>query len=293
MDRLANILAFVTVVETGSFTDSASRLRLATSVVSKRIKDLEEYLGTTLLLRTTRRLELTPAGHAYAGHARKMLDELAEVEENLRHRNENPVGDIRLAAPASFGNQFLGDPLASFLEKYPDVTVTLTVNDRAAEEFDLAIRIGAGSVPEEDGLVTQKLAQSRRVVVAAKEYLERQGRPKIPEDLARHNCLRHSGVADGKSWLFRQNGNLFRQHVGGRFAADSGALLCEAAVRGCGIAALPTYLAGRRIVSGELEILLEDFEPEPEDIFVVYKPGHRLRATTQKLVEHLAAYLAG
>src|SRR3954470_1382543 len=142
MDRLANMIAFVTVAETGSFAEAASRLHIANSVVSKRIKDLEAYLGTLLLQRTTRHINLTEAGYAYVEHARKFLDELAEVEENLRYRNENPVGDIKISAPLSFGNKFLGPAIADFLEKYPDVTVKLIINDRtvdiAAEGFDLA-----------------------------------------------------------------------------------------------------------------------------------------------------------
>ncbi|MBI3441857.1 MAG: LysR family transcriptional regulator, partial [Proteobacteria bacterium] len=141
MDRLANMITLVTVAETGSFVETANRLNLANSVISKRIKDLEDYLGTRLLQRTTRHLNLTEAGYVYVEHARKFLDELAEVEENLRYANENPVGDIKISAPLSFGNKFLGPAVSSFLDKYPDVTVRLIVNDRivdiAEEGFDL------------------------------------------------------------------------------------------------------------------------------------------------------------
>ncbi len=299
MDRLANMLAFVTVAETGSFSDAASRLSLANSVVSKRIKDLEDYLGAVLIQRTTRAFALTDAGHAYAAHARKLIDDLAEVEEHLRHRNENPVGDIKISAPQSFGNKFLGPALASFLSQYPDVTVTLNVHDRtvdlAREEFDLAICIGAGSAPYigAGGMVVRQLAQSRRVVVASNDYLSRHGRPQTPADLARHDCLRDSGLYDGASWLFRTDGKERHQRVGGRFVTDSSALLCEAALRGAGIAALPTYLVGEYVVNGVLEILLEDFEPDPAAIHVVYPYSRRLRAKTRKLADHFVAHFAG
>lgn len=287
------MIAFVTVAETGSFAETASRLNLANSVISKRIKDLEDYLGTQLLERTTRHLNLTEAGYIYVEHARKFIDELAEVEENLRFSNENPVGDIKISAPLSFGNKFLGPAISSFLEKYPDVTVRLFVNDRivdlAEERFDLAIRIG----PQKDSsLIARKLAQSRRVVVASPAYLKQYGRPEKPEDLARHNCLSYTGVAEGKSWPFKKDGKEFWQHVGGRFMSDSGSLLCEAAVHGCGIALLPSFIVGPHIVSGELEILLEDVEDDPLLIQAVYQHKRHLSAKTRKLIDHLAEYFA-
>ena len=294
MDRLANMIAFVTVAETGSFAKTASRLRIANSVVSKRIKDLEAYLGTQLLRRTTRRIALTEAGYAYADHAKKFLDNLAEVEENIRFRNENPVGEIKITAPSGFGNKFLGPALAGFLETYPDVTVTLSLDDRkvdlAAEGFDLAIRIGA---VEEPGLIVKKLAQSRRIVVASPAYLQQYGRPAAPEDLARHNCMRASDADDGKNWQFQKDGREMKQRVNGRFTADSGILLCEAAVRGCGIALLPTFIAGAHVVNGELVPLLEDFESPPLAVQAVYPERRFLGAKTRKLIDHLAATFSG
>jgi DNA-binding transcriptional LysR family regulator len=288
------MIAFVTVAETGSFAETANRLNLANSVISKRIKDLEDYLGTRLLQRTTRALNLTEAGYVYVEHARKFLDELAEVEENLRYSNDHPVGEIKISAPLSFGNKFLGPAVSSFLDKYPDVTVRLIVNDRtvdiAEEGFDLAIRIGPLDNPN---LIARKLAQSRRVAVASPDYLRRHGRPETPQDLARHNCLSYSGLGEGRSWPFRKDGREFWQPVGGRFIADSGTLLCEAAVSGCGIATLPTFIVGPHIVNGGLEILLEDFEQEPLAIQAVYQHKRHLSAKTRKLIEHLAEYFKG
>ena len=227
-----------------------------------------------MLQRTTRHINLTEAGYAYVEHARKFLDELAEVEENLRYRNENPVGEIKLSAPLSFGNRFLGPAIADFLEKYPDVTVKLIVNDRtvdiAAEGFDLAIRIGT---LEDSSMITRK--------------------PSTPEDLAQHNCLSFSGLNDGRAWPFQKEGREFLQHIGGRFTADSGTLLCEAAVRGCGIALLPTFIVGEHLGTDALEPLLEDFEAPPLAIQAVYQHKRYLSAKTRKLIDHLAAYFSG
>lgn len=285
------MIAFVTVAETGSFAETAERLHVANSVISKRIKDLEDHLGTRLLRRTTRHVSLTEEGYIYMERARRILDELAEVEENLRYQSDHPVGEVRVSAPLSFGNKFLGPAVASFLDLYPDVTVRLIVNERAADPLDdnvdLSIRIGE---VREQSLVARKLAQSRRVVVASPSYLEQHGRPQKPEDLTRHNCMSYTGVGEGRAWPFRDNGRDVWQNVGGRFTSDSGTLLCEAAVRGCGIAILPTFIVGPHVVNGELEVLLEDYEQEPMLIQAVYQHKQHLSAKTRKLIEHLVAY---
>ncbi len=287
------MIAFVTVAETGSFAETAARLHVANSVISKRIKDLEDHLGTRLLRRTTRHVSLTEEGYIYMERARRILDEIAEVEENLRYQSDHPVGEVRVSAPLSFGNKFLGPAIALFLEAWPDVTVRLIVNERAADPLDdnvdLSIRIGP---VREQSLVARKLAQSRLVVVASPDYLAQHGRPQKPADLARHNCMSYIGIGDAKAWPFRENGREVWQNVGGKFTTDSGTLLCEAAVRGCGIALLPTFIAGQHVVNGELEVLLEDYEQEPMLIQAVYQHKQHLSAKTRKLIEHLVAYFA-
>lgn len=293
MDRLANILAFVTVAETNSFAETARRLNIANSVVSKRIKDLEGYLGTRLLQRTTRHVALTDAGYQYFDHARRIIHELAEVEENLRYQNENPVGDVRLSAPVTFGTKFLGPAVASFLEKYPDVGVRLYLGDRAAElaeeDFDLAIRVGDIT---NTSLVARKLAESRRLTVASPAYLNKQGRPEKPQDLSQHNCMVYTGVNGGKAWGYRINGRKHLQPVAGRFSSDNGTLLLDAALRDCGITVLPSFIVGNHVNSGELEILLEDYEEDPMLIQAVYVPQRHLSARTRKFIDHLVQYFA-
>ena len=293
MDRLSNIIAFITVAETKSFADAAKRLNLANSVVSKRISDLEDYLGIRLFQRTTRRVSLTDAGVHYFDHASRLIDELAEVEEHIRFQNENPVGEVRLSAPMTFANQYLGPALSSFLEKYPDVAVRLHISDHhlefADDVTDVAIFIGK---PKATSLMTRKLAKTRRVVVASPQYLEKHGRPETPEDLKRHNCLIYSNVGDAKSWPFLIKGREVLQPVQGRFISDSGTLLCEAAINHCGITMLPTFIAGKHIVAGDLEILLEAFEDEPMDIQAVFPHKRHMSARVRKLIDHLAQYFS-
>lgn len=293
MDRLSNMIAFVTVAETGSFAETARRLNLANSVVSKRIKDLEEYLQTRLLQRTTRHVRLTDAGYIYFDHARKLVSELAEVEENLRFQNENPVGELKISAPVTFGAKFLGPAVSSFLEKYPDVAIRLFLGDRHVDMtddgFDLSIRIGP---VEATSLISRKLAKSRRVTVASPDYLQKHGRPHKPQDLTQHNCLVYSGVNDGKSWPYRIGGKKHLQPVDGRFTTDNGMLLAEAATGGCGITMLPTFIVGPHVNKGDLEIILDDFEEEPLLIHAVYVQQRHLSARLRKFIDHLVEYFA-
>jgi DNA-binding transcriptional LysR family regulator len=294
MDRLSNIIAFVTVAETGSFAETARKLNIANSVVSKRIKDLEEFLGVRLIQRSTRSLRLTDVGYQYFDQTRRMIHELAETEENIRYRNENPVGELKVSAPVSFGTEFLGPALSSYLEKYPDVTIKLHLTDLMVdlrgEGYDVAIATGDIA---DTSVIAKKLAESRRVVVASPAYLKEHGRPERPQDLGAHNCMNYTHMLNGKHWPFRVNGRRHLQLVGGRFMANNGMLLREAAVNGCGITMLPTFLVGTQVAAGDLELLLEDFEEEPLIIRAAYVQQRLLSARTRTFIDHLAKYFSG
>ena len=146
MDKLANMQAFEAVGRTGSFAEAARKLNVANSVISKRVKDLEDFLGTQLFIRTTRKVTPTETGYSYLEYTRRILDEIEEVEARIRHKMDKPIGTIRLAAPLSFGMQYLGPAVASYLEKYPDVTIKTYLSDRRVnlvdEGYDLSIRTG-------------------------------------------------------------------------------------------------------------------------------------------------------
>lgn len=289
MDKLANMQAFATVSQTGNFAEAARKLGLANSVVSKRVKDLEDFLGTQLLLRTTRKVSLTDAGHAYLDYVRKALDEMAEVEAAVRHKTQKPVGSIRLAAPLSFGRQYLGPALASYLEKYPDVSLKVYLSDKRVdlleEGFDLGITIG---VLQDSNLIARKLGDCRRVACASPQYLEKHGRPRKPVDLGSHDCLSYLNLAEGKAWPFMIGGKRSWQVVSGRFAADSGDLLYQAALAGSGITLLPTFIVGEAVQDGRLEIVLADYEESNFSIYAVYQHKRHLSTKVRMLIDHLA-----
>ena len=289
MDKLANMQAFAAVAQTGSFAEASRKLGLANSVISKRVKDLEHFLGAPLFVRTTRKVNLTETGYSYLEYVRKTLDEMEEVESQIRDKMDNPKGLIRLAAPLSFGVKFLGPALASYLEKYPGVSIKTYLSDRQVdlieEGYDLAIRVGN---LEDSSLIAKKLLSCRRVVCATPAYLDANGRPQKPEDLKDHNCLSYLGVEEGKSWPFMVNGKEYWQSVSGQFQADNGDLLHKATLRGCGVTMQPTFILGDSIQSGKLEVVLEDYEGDPLNVYAIYQHTRNLSSKVRTLIDHIS-----
>lgn len=289
MDKLANMMAFRAVGEAGSFAAAARKLNLANSVVSKRVKDLEDFLGTQLFVRTTRKVSLTETGYSYLEYVRKFTDELQEVEDRIRHHMDHPVGEIRLAAPLSFGVKYLGPAIAAYLDKYPDVKVNTYLSDRMVslidEGYDLSIRTGP---LQDSSLIAKKLTDSRRVVCASPEYLDRNGRPETPADLKNHNCLSYLNLADGKAWPYMEEGIRKWQPVSGNFLSDNGDLLHQAALSSCGITLLPTFIAGDSIQKGALEIVLEDYQETDFGLYAVYQHTRHLSTKIRTLIDHLS-----
>ena len=281
------------VSQTGSFVQAAKRLGLATSVVSKRIKDLEAHLGTLLMNRTTRKVSLTDAGYQYMEQVSRFLDDLEEMEDSLRLQTQNPVGEISMTAPLSFGVRHLGPIISSFLESHPKVSVKVSLNDKQVdlleEGIDLAIRIGKLS---DSTLISKKIFHCRRVVCASPAYFEKHGRPSHPEDLIHHNCFLYTHVSEGRSWPFLVDQKVMHQTIRGRFKSDNGDLLLQAVLAGGGIAHLPGFLVSNLLKEGKLEEVLKDYEDTDFAVYVVYQNKRHLSAKIRLLVDYLSKAFA-
>lgn len=292
MDKIANMQAFAVVGQTGSFAEAARKLNIANSVVSKRIKDLEDFLGTQLLLRTTRKVTLTDTGQSYLEYVQRFLDELEEVESGIRYKTQKPTGTIKLTAPLSFGLQTLAPALASYLAKCPDVSIKTYLSDRrvdlVGEGYDLAIRIGA---LEDSSLMAKKLSPGRRVVCASQAYFKKHGLPKTPADLKDHNCLSYINLAEGKAWPFMIGDKKIWQPVSGNLLSDNGDLLHQAALADGGITLLPTFIISESLKTQKLQIVLEDFEEKNFDIYAVYQQTKHPSIKIRSLIDHLAEAL--
>jgi DNA-binding transcriptional LysR family regulator len=291
MDPLDGIAAFVRVVDSGSFAAAARRLNISKSAISAHVQRLEERLGIRLLNRTTRRLSLTEAGAAYYRHCARILAEAEAAEQAASALQQEPRGTLRISAPDSFGWMHVAPAVPAFLKRYPDLAIDINLSlayaDLVEEGLDLAIRIGT---LEDSALVVRKLASSRRVICAAPAYLEQNGTPGHPDDLAAHNCLCTSLKAWGDQWRLAGKRGEARVNVSGSFRTNNAEMLRAAALDGVGIAALPTWAVAEELRSGRLRRVLVDWKGPVSTIYAVY-PGNRLMSMkVRAFVSHLTRH---
>lgn len=281
------ILAFVAIVESGSISEAARRLRLSKSVVSDRLAELEKTLGGALLHRTTRKLTLTEDGTSFLDRARRIIREIEDATADMSERRGSLVGPVRIAAPVTFGRMHLGPALYPFLSLHPDIELTLDIDDRRVDAFsagyDAIIRHG----PIVDSrLIAWKLAPSRRMLVASSDYLTNYGIPRTLHDLENHRGLFYTnrGVAD---WRFQTEDGAAIVRAKLALGMNNGDMLRDAAVAGLGIALLPAFIAGPALKEGRLEEIEIDYKPEPEFIYLAYPQGKKPSAKITAIANHL------
>ena len=292
MDRLDAMKLFVRVAETGSFSGVAQQMDVARSVVTRQIAGLEAHLGSKLIARSTRRLNLTSAGAAYLEKCREILNLIEEAESGLAEERLAPRGSIRVSLPISLGISQLSPLISDFTTAYPEVNVELDFSDRKAnlieEGLDLAIRITRQLEPTE---VARKLSYCALIPVASPAYLAERGRPRHPRDLLKgHECFGYT-LAPRGNWTFQIDGEVVSYPVRGRVQANNGDALLNFAARGLGITMAPTFIANPAIAAGKVEAILTDFTPIELGIYAVF-PGnryvpHRVRVLVDYLAERI------
>lgn len=294
MDSLTDIAVFAQVVESGSFTAAAERLCLSKSVVSKYVSRLEDHLGARLLNRTTRRLHLTEVGRAFYERSQRGLQEIAEAEAEVSRLQSEPRGLLRINAPMSFGVMHIAPAIPEFLERYPELSVDLNLDDRMVDliegGFDLSVTI---SELEDSSLIARRVGPCRHAVVASPEYLERYGVPRTPEDLRQHNVVTYQYQKSAHEWQFRLPGEKpISVPVSGTIQMNNSLALREVLLNGVGITRTPTFVVGHDIQAGRLQRVLTNYETAEVSIYVVF-PQHRhlspkVRAFVDFMVEHIS-----
>jgi DNA-binding transcriptional LysR family regulator len=282
---LSDMRLFVEVVERGGFNRAASRLGVSKSIVSRRVAALEADLGTRLLARTTRGISPTEAGLEFKRRSERILAEVAEAREAVAERGGEMVGRLRLSVPQVFGVRHITPLLADMAARHPRLEIDVSFSDRLVdligEHFDAAIRIG---ILRDSSLVARRISPVRAALVASPAYLERRGRPKEPADLLRHDCLIYTGVSN-PDWQLRVGKRWVSIRPPGRLRSDNGEATVRWAVEGLGIANAPSFLLGREMRSGALEIVLPDY-PTPEiGIYVLRPPGKNVPAKVRALID--------
>ncbi len=268
MDRLEELATFVAILDAGSLVGASRRLQRSPPAVTRALSALEHRMGVRLVERTTRQLSPTEAGTALAERARTLL---ADYEQVLAGVSQAQVqGVLRLTAPVQFGRRHVAPIVSTFLNKYPDVRVELTLNDRnldlLEEGLDLAVRIG---LLADSSLVARPVGSVRRVVVASPDYLARRGVPRTPSDLAMHDTIFGMARSPAREWRFgpSQRGAVVR--LTPRLLVDDVDAQLQAARAGRGIARPLSYQVTDELADGTLVRLLQDFEPDPVPVQLV------------------------
>src|SRR5580698_9969953 len=287
-DRLQELGVFVRAAESGSFSRAGRELGLSQPSVSRIVGELEARLGVTLLLRTTRRINVTDAGALFLDRAREILAGLEHAEDAARGV-DSLRGTIRLALPVVYGTREIIPRLPKFLSLHPLLRVEMSVADNrqdlVAEGADVAIRLGELG---DSGFGARRLETLQRMLVASPAYLKARGTPKVPADLAAHDCIFGPGNFGRDSWSFRRNGTETSVDVRGRIHTNSGPGAFASVMAGLGIAMASTVMCEPEIKAGLLVPLLLPYKIEPVDVHAVFpgdpRPSAKIRAFVDFLV---------
>lgn len=289
MDRFRSLEIFAKTAERLNFAAAARDLKLTRAMVSKHVADLEERLGVRLFQRTTRRVSLTEAGRALAARASTVIDALNETEDEVRELHTVLRGKLRVNAPVTFGTLHLGPLVARFLSDNPGVELDLTLNDRTVdlidEGYDLVIRVGT---PQDSTLIMRRLATAHLIVVGSPAYLRRNGLPKKPSDLKKHNCLGYSYWSLRDEWPMTANGHTERVRVKGALSANNGDILRAAALEGLGLILQPTFSIANDVKAGRLVHVLPSYCARELTIQALYAPGAAPNAKLRAFIDLLA-----
>lgn len=289
MADVEDMAVFVRVVELANLSAAGRDLRLSAAVVSNRIARLEQRLGVRLLNRTTRRVAVTPEGEIYYGHCVRILTEIEQAESEVSARRDLPRGPLTVTAPTAFGRQHVAPHIPRFVESYPEIQVRLHLSDRFTDliedRVDLAIRIAE---LKDSTAIVRTLAPNRRVICAAPAYLDSVGRPEVPEDLLKHNCLllRFPG-SQQFHWTLQGPDGPVTLPVAGSMDSDSSEVLRGWCLAGHGLALQSLFEVADDLAAGRLETVLPHWPPPGHAIAALYPHSRYLPPRVRVFIDFL------
>ncbi|WP_295811984.1 LysR family transcriptional regulator [uncultured Nitratireductor sp.] len=289
MDRFTALNVFRTVVELGSFAEAARRLRLSPAAVSKNIRELEAHLAVRLINRTTRRMSLTEAGALYHKRIADVLDDLDDADATLGPLQQEPRGLLRVSAPMAASLVALSEAIPRFLERYPEITLDLRLDDRRVniieDGFDLVIR-GSDRL-ENSSLIARKLLVLDHVLCCAPAYLERVPALTTPEDLRRHECVQFTLSGHADEWTFHKASRSVSVPVNGRYKVTSSLAVRDALRAGFGVSLTPRIYVRDDLASGRLVPLLTDWTPMDTTLYAIYPSARHVQAKVRAFLDFL------
>jgi len=294
MDLFAAMRIFVRVTDKMSFSAAADELDISSSSVSKQIAQLEQRVGAKLLQRTTRRLSLTEVGEAYYQQCLAVLREVDESDNLVSQLQGAPRGTLKINANMTFGQLLLSRAVNEFMAEHGELSVDITLDDRmpdlVRDGFDLAIRIAEPELPN-SSLVARQIAAIPLYIVASRDYLQRQGRPASAAQLLEHNCLVFVHASNADLWRVERQGGVETVRVSGDLRANNSLVAREAVVAGRGIASLAYFVIEQQVLSGQLERVFADAQPEVLSVFAIYPDRRYLSPKVSVFIEFLQQWL--
>ncbi len=288
--EFGELSAFMAVAEQRNFTRAAKQLGISPATLSETIRNLEERLGVRLLNRTTRSVAPTEAGDKLLARLRPVIDDYEAAIESLNEFRDKPAGLLRLTVAPPAAQSVLAPVLAKFLAQYPDIKLEVSVDsaniDIVAQQFDAGIR--SGDRVDRDMIAVKITDEWRTATVGAPAYLARRGTPKVPQDLAAHNCIRLR-LPNGAllPWRFQKGGKSFETTVGGSLILNETSLMAPALLDGVGIAQLPRAYVANAIADGRLVSLIEEWQPSGAPFALYYSSRRQTPAALQALIDFL------
>ncbi|WP_281556847.1 LysR family transcriptional regulator [Thalassomonas sp. RHCl1] len=272
MDTLDGMKTVVAVVETGSFTAAGERLSMSKALVSKYVGEVEKHLGTRLFNRTTRQLALTEAGRSYYQLALNLLEQYTAMVDKVTGEQTSPRGVLRLSAPVTFGEKTLSPLLPKFLRLYPDLQIELRLTNSAIDmlEEGIDVRIRIGGV-DDSTMIARQLGSFPLLLCASPAYIEQQGLPTTPQQIADHNCIIDSNFRIGKQWpIISAQGIAHSINVSSHIAVNSPQAVREISIAGGGIGMIPAFIVEDALKDGRLIQVLPECTTLEFGLFAIY-----------------------
>lgn len=292
MDRLNVMAIFVAVAEQEGFAGASRLLNISPPAVTRAIAALEEHLGVKLFNRTTRFVRLTEAGQRYLEDARRIIAAADEADEAATGINAEPKGHLVVTAPVLFGRLYVMPGISDYLQRYQNTEVTALFLDRIVnlleEGVDVGIRIG--ELPD-SSYNALRVGQVRRVLCASPSYLAEHGIPSVPDELVKHQLIVAGAISSTVDWRFEDAGSPVTIRVKPRLRVTSNDSAIEAAMLGLGITRLLSYQITTQLASGELKIIMSDFEPKPMPINIIHREGRYDSAKVRSFIDLISMRL--
>ncbi|HEY5601551.1 MAG TPA: LysR family transcriptional regulator [Gammaproteobacteria bacterium] len=289
MDKLQAMTTFVKIANHGSLSAAAQELDKSLPTVVRILAALEEALQVRLFNRTTRRIALTQEGILYLEQCRKILADIEDAERALIQEQSEPSGTITMTAPVRFGEMYVAPAVTAFLNRYPKTQVNLLLLDRVVdlleEGIDVAIRIAHLG---DSSLIAKPIGHIRQVVCASPALLAQTSEPKHPEELSSLPCVRFTGAFAGSAWHFHHEGKTLSVNIMGTLSCNQVGACVQACIAGLGYGRFLCYQVMPWIKSGELALILADFEPAPMPLSLVYPHARLLSSRVRVMVDWIA-----